>query len=186
MFLGFLHDCLNCKALQYSYIRFSGALWQDKFSVANPRHFNVDPWHFDVEPRHFDVDPQHFGVEPQNFYANPDPSFILMRIWVRLITLKGIQIWTRFLLLIKILRSCQHWFTDHPQPLLLTSTTLHGSILSLHTPQLPIFDCDADPDPNPAFLLWCGSGLSLWYVCGSRSRSSFQNDADPGLEHCKI
>ncbi len=92
-----------------SYVRFRGHC--DKINSVLRVYFDVDPQHFDVEPQHFDANPDpsfHFHAElgPTNhFDGNPFDG-------------------TRFLLLNKIMRNCDHWFTDHPQ--------LHFEPSSLH------------------------------------------------------
>ncbi len=104
-----------------------GTLWQVKFSVAGPRHFDVDPQHFDVEPKHLDADADpsfHFDsdLSPTNHfdgnrYSEPVPAPYQNNAKLRPLVYRP--------------STAPFWAFAPP---LLTSTTLHGSIMSLHTP----------------------------------------------------
>ncbi len=81
---------------------------------------------------------------------------------IRLLTLMRVRI----LLLIKVMRICDHWYTvryrpsvalffEPPRPLFLASTALHGSIFEpqqlldfdFDTVRIRLFNFDADPHP---------------------------------------
>ncbi len=72
----------------------------------------------------------------------------------------------------------------HGTVLSLNASILHtrpfmAPFLSLHTPQLPILDFDADPDPNPAFWLRCGSAAY-------HSNANAVPDPDPAFKMMRI
>jgi hypothetical protein len=58
------------------------------------------------------------SADPHHFDGDPDPTLHLMRIR------------SRILLLIKVMRICDHWSTDHPRPYL----SLHASVVGVQGP----------------------------------------------------
>ncbi len=91
--------------------------------------------------------------------------FTSMRIRIRLSFLKRIRI--RTLLLIKVMRICDHWITDPP--------SLHFESPHLH--------CER---PRPSTVPFCAFKATEYFHSNADPYPASQTNADPGLQPCRL